>query len=100
MGRCLHFAAHDGEARHTFTCPTWVRRPDGSQCSPPDDPDRTWQACPIKFNLKRVDTSVPQDFKKALLTQCPVEKTSTETHTDDSAGAEASGGKKIRQRWR
>lgn len=72
--RCLHFAAHDGEARHSFTCPSWIRRTDGSPCALPEPTDQTWQACPVKFNIKRVDSGVPQDFKKALLTQCPVEK--------------------------
>ena len=28
--RCIHFAAHDGEPTNTFTCPTWIRDPDGS----------------------------------------------------------------------
>ena len=28
-GRCIHFAAHDGEPTNTFSCPTWIRDPDG-----------------------------------------------------------------------
>eukprot|EP00927_Polykrikos_kofoidii_P051931 TRINITY_DN45701_c0_g1_i1.p1 TRINITY_DN45701_c0_g1~~TRINITY_DN45701_c0_g1_i1.p1 ORF type:complete len:509 (+),score=87.72 TRINITY_DN45701_c0_g1_i1:20-1546(+) len=64
---CLHFAAHDGMNRHTYTCPSWVRNSNGMQCKLPPD----WQACPRKFDLKRVDSGVPQDFKSALRTPCP-----------------------------
>lgn len=64
--RCLHVAAHDGEPRHTYTCPTWVRNDDGHACKLPEN----WQACPPSFVLKRVDSGVPQDFKKALAVQC------------------------------
>mmetsp|Transcript_11139 Transcript_11139/g.26786 ORF Transcript_11139/g.26786 Transcript_11139/m.26786 type:complete len:418 (+) Transcript_11139:27-1280(+) len=65
--RCIHFAAHDGEPTNTFTCPTWIRDPDGIGCKLPKF---EWQACPMRFKLKRVDTGLPQEFKQALSTPC------------------------------
>lgn len=63
---CLHFAAHDGMNRHTYTCPTWVRDGLGRRCKLPPE----WQPCPRKFTVKRVDSEVPQRFKAMLATSC------------------------------
>eukprot|EP00438_Fugacium_kawagutii_P024836 Skav205738 [mRNA] locus=scaffold1496:216797:226965:+ [translate_table: standard] len=43
--RCIHFAAHDGEPTNTYTCPTWIRDPDGIGCKLPVF---SWQACPMR----------------------------------------------------
>lgn len=94
-GRCLHFAAHDGEPNHTYTCPTWVRN-DGRPCKLPPN----WQDCPPSFVLKRVDTGVPQNFRKATSQQCArtadeleeMRKTAAQNGTDSGA-AEAEAAK-------
>eukprot|EP00929_Paragymnodinium_shiwhaense_P033705 TRINITY_DN18459_c0_g1_i2.p1 TRINITY_DN18459_c0_g1~~TRINITY_DN18459_c0_g1_i2.p1 ORF type:complete len:805 (-),score=247.39 TRINITY_DN18459_c0_g1_i2:244-2574(-) len=65
--RCLHFAAHDGMNRHTYTCPSWIRSESGVPCALPDG----WQACPRKFTLKRIDSGVPQEFKALMRKPCP-----------------------------
>jgi len=64
--RCLHFAAHDGEPTLTYTCPTWVKNMDGTSSKLPD----RWQACPTKFNLARLDSGIPQEFKQAMSQTC------------------------------
>jgi len=64
--RCLHFATHDGEPTLSYTCPTWVKTMDGTSSKLPD----RWQACPKKFNLARVDTGIPQEFKQAMSQTC------------------------------
>lgn len=63
---CLHVAAHDGEPAHTYTCPTWVRNHEGMPCNLPLD----WQYCPEKFNLLRIDSGIPQEFKEAISKPC------------------------------
>lgn len=79
--RCLHFAARDGEPTHTYTCPTWVRGKNGKSCPLPDG----WQACPSRFQLKRIDSGVPQALKKALDQKCA-----------EPAEASAAGGEESR----
>lgn len=70
--RCIHFAAHDGEPTNPFTCPTWIRDPDGFGCKLPVF---NWQACPMRFKMMRVDTGIPQEFKQAFTSPCqPVAK--------------------------
>ena len=83
IGRCIHFAAHDGEPTNTFSCPTWIRDPDGIgswlskaslrtfpmtqashaavACRGCKLPRFNWQACPMRFKMMRVDTGIPQD---------------------------------------
>lgn len=63
---CLHFAAHDGEPAHTYTCPTWVKDHEGMPCKLPKD----WQFCPEKFLLLRIDSGVPQEFKESISKPC------------------------------
>lgn len=63
---CLHLAAHDGEATHTYTCPTWIKDHMGRRCSLP----KKWQACPENFHVKRTSTGVPQHLKLALGRTC------------------------------
>mmetsp|Transcript_31649 Transcript_31649/g.75494 ORF Transcript_31649/g.75494 Transcript_31649/m.75494 type:complete len:394 (-) Transcript_31649:133-1314(-) len=65
--RCIHFASHDGEPSNTYTCPTWIRDPEGIGCKLPVF---DWQACPMRFKMMRVDTGIPQEFKLALTTPC------------------------------
>lgn len=78
-GRCLHYAMHTGEPTDTFTCPTWIFREDGKRCKLPQVPGCLWQACPMKFNKKRVDSGIPQAFGEAMRKPCeggrkPIEK--------------------------
>eukprot|EP00931_Biecheleriopsis_adriatica_P030290 TRINITY_DN17865_c0_g1_i1.p1 TRINITY_DN17865_c0_g1~~TRINITY_DN17865_c0_g1_i1.p1 ORF type:complete len:402 (+),score=83.31 TRINITY_DN17865_c0_g1_i1:34-1239(+) len=90
-GRCLHFAAHDGEPKHTYTCPTWIRNKDGMGCKLPKF---RWQACPMRFNLMRVDTGIPQEFAEAKAFPCSAEvkpETPAEPHHQYPIGEKQEG---------
>lgn len=66
-GHCLHTAAHDGEPTHSYTCPTWLRNEQGYRCRLP----ASWQACPDRFSVARLDSEVsPDELKAALSVPC------------------------------
>eukprot|EP00747_Dinoflagellata_sp_TGD_P123821 gnl/TRDRNA2_/TRDRNA2_173882_c8_seq1.p1 gnl/TRDRNA2_/TRDRNA2_173882_c8~~gnl/TRDRNA2_/TRDRNA2_173882_c8_seq1.p1 ORF type:complete len:303 (+),score=51.86 gnl/TRDRNA2_/TRDRNA2_173882_c8_seq1:120-1028(+) len=63
---CLHVAYHDGEPSLTYTCPTWIRNSMGQPCALP----KRWQACPVKFEMLRANSSDKADFEAAIGKKC------------------------------